>query len=87
VLALVVWEATFVLHGIRGQGQLSEIAATTVASNVPVWGLLVPSAHSNRVRLARAIEAGAAGILHKSSLLEGDRGRPACALGSIRILS
>jgi DNA-binding NarL/FixJ family response regulator len=39
-----------------------------------VWvglrGLLVLSPHSNRVRLARAIEAGAAGILHKSSLLE-----------------
>jgi DNA-binding NarL/FixJ family response regulator len=32
--------------------------------------VLVLSAHSDRVRLARAIEAGAAGILHKSSPFE-----------------
>lgn len=48
--------------GVEFIDELREIRPRTLA--------LVLSAYSNRILLARAIEAGAAGVLHKSSRLE-----------------
>src|ERR687895_840398 len=50
-------------------GSGSEFISELQASSTRALALVL-SAHSDRFRLARAIEAGAAGILHKSSRIE-----------------